>query len=131
MKKITWTAALFAILAVGCKKETVEMTTTDMVDGDTVVTTTRTTETNGINIETDSAKVRWERAKQDVKDAVARGDKKAEEAARKTEAEAEQAWNRLKANVNEGADKTKESLHEARENLKENYNEALEKAKAK
>lgn len=122
-----------ALAMTACKKETVETTSTDMVDGDTVVTTTTRTETNGINIniETDSAKARWERAKQDVKDAVARGDKKAEAAAQKTADEAESAWNRLKNNVREDTDATRAKLDEAKQDLKEDYNEALEKAKAK
>ncbi|MFT3793587.1 hypothetical protein [Flavobacterium sp.] len=124
--------AFFGALALtACKKETVETTTTDQVDGDTVVTTTTTTETHGIAVESDSLKAKWEKAKQDVKDAVAKGDKKAQEAAQKTADEAEAAWNKVKTNVKEDAAATKEKLNEAKEDLKENYNEALEKAKAK
>jgi len=129
-KKLAF-AFMGALAMTACKKETVETTSTDMVDGDTVVTTTTRTETNGINIETDSAKARWERAKQDVKDAVARGDKKAEAAAQKTADEAESAWNRLKNNVREDTDATRAKIDEAKQDLKEDYNEALEKAKAK
>lgn len=120
-----------ALALASCKKETVETTTTDQVDGDTVVTTTTTTEVNGIAVESDSLKAKWEKAKQDVKDAVAKGDKKAQEAAQKTADEAEAAWNKVKANVQEDAAATKEKFNDAKEDLKENYNEALEKAKAK
>lgn len=133
MKIIQKSAIVFlgALALTACKKETVETTSTDVVDGDTTVVTTTTTETNGINVETDSAKARWERAKQDVKDAIARGDKKAQEAAQKTADEAEASWNKLKANVKQDSEATKAKLNEAKEDLKENYNEALEKAKAK
>lgn len=125
-------AFLGAIAFASCKKETVETTNTDMVDGDTIVTTTTTTTTtNGMAVETDSAKVRWERAKQDVKDAIAKGDKKAQDAAQKTADEAETSWNKLKANVKEDADATKAKMDQAGENMKEKYNETLEKAKAK
>lgn len=121
-----------ALALASCKKETVETTNTDMVDGDTIVTTTTTTTTtNGMAVETDSAKVRWERAKQDVKDAIARGDKKAQDAAQKTADDAEASWNKLKANVKEDADATKAKMDEAGDNMKEKYNETLEKAKAK
>ena len=129
----TLAVAFCAALALAsCKKETVETTNTDMVDGDTIVTTTTTTTTtNGMAVETDSAKVRWERAKQDVKDAIARGDKKAQDAAEKTADDAETSWNKLKANVKEDADATKAKMDEAGDNMKEKYNETLEKAKAK
>jgi hypothetical protein len=60
--KLTGFAFLGLALA-SCKKETVETTSTNVVNGDTtVVTTTTTTETNGLNIKTDSAKARWERS---------------------------------------------------------------------
>lgn len=121
-----------ALALASCKKETVESTNTDMVDGDTIVTTTTTTTTtNGMAIETDSAKVRWERAKQDVKDAIARGDKKAQEAAQKSADDAETSWNKLKANVKEDADATKAKMDEAGDHMKAKYNETLENAKAK
>lgn len=130
----TFALAFLGTLALAsCKKETVETTTTDMVDGDTTMTTTTRTTTDGIgvDVETDSVKARWERAKEDVKAAVAKGDKKAQEAAQKTADEAESAWNRLKANVKDDADATKARLDEAKEDLKQGYNETLEKAKAK
>lgn len=128
----TFALACFGTLAlVSCKKETVETTSTDMADGDTIVTTTTTTTTNGINVESDSVKARWERAKEDVKAAVAKGDKKAQEAAQKTADEAEAAWNKLKSNVKEDAEATKAKLDEAKQDVKEKYNETLEKAKAK
>ena len=124
-------ACLGALALASCKKETVETTSTDMVDGDTTVVTTTTTTTDGINVETDSVKARWERAKEDVKAAVAKGDKKAQDAAQKTADEAEASWNKLKANVKEDADATKAKLDEAKKDVKEGYNETLEKEKAK
>lgn len=127
-----WAAvALSGLLSLAaCKKETVETVNTD-TNGDTTTVVKTTTTGVSPDIEMDSAKVRWERAKQKVKEAVAKGDKKAEAAAQKTADEAEAAWNSLKADVKEGTDKTKAALEEAKEDTKEKYNETLEKAKAK
>ncbi len=129
----TLALACFAAVALAsCKKETVETKSIDMVDGDTIMTsTTTTTTTNGINVEMDSVKARWERAKEDVKAAMAKGDKKAQDAAQKTADEAEANWNKLKANIKDGADATKAKLDEAQDDAKDSYNETLENAKVK
>jgi len=121
-----------ALALASCKKETVETTTTDLIDGDTVTTTTTSTSLKSdVTIKTDDAKAKWERAKEDLKAAIVNGDKKAQEAAQKTADEAEAAWNKLKADVKENTDEAKEDLKEAKDKAKDQYNEALEKAKVK
>jgi len=123
--------SLFVLLGLAsCKEVTTESTSTN-VNGDTTTVVTTTTNEIKPDVETDSAKARWERARENLRAAIAKGDKKATESAQKTADEAEAAWNKLKSDVRESADKTKDALEEARENTKEKYNETLENAKAK
>ena len=130
----TLALAFFGALALAsCKKETVEMTTTDQIVGDTTITTTKTATSveSTVDIEANEAKAKWEKAKEDLKAAIANGDKKAQEAAQKTADEAETAWNKIKADFKENTAEAKQDLNEVKEKAKEEYNEALEKAKVK
>ena len=129
----TLALAFFGALALAsCKKETVETTTTDHIDGDTTITTTTATSVEStVDIEANEAKAKWEKAKEDLKAAMAEGDKKAQEAAQKTADEAETAWNKIKADIKENTAEAKQDLNDVKEKAKEEYNEALEKAKAK
>ena len=125
-------AFFVSIVFASCKKETVETTTTDVINGDTVTTTTTETSLkSGVDLETNEAKTKWEKAKEDLQAAVANGDKKAQEAAQKAADEAETTWNKLRAEVKENTEEATEDLKEAKEKAKEQYNEALEKAKLK
>ncbi len=125
-------AFFVSIVFASCKKETVETTTTDVINGDTVTTTTTETSLkSGVDLETNEAKTKWEKAKEDLQAAVANGDKKAQEAAQKAADEAETTWNKLRAEVKENTEEATEDLKEVKEKAKEQYNEALEKAKLK
>jgi hypothetical protein len=125
-------AFFVSIVFASCKKETVETKTTDVIDGDTVTTTsTETSLKSGVDLETDKAKTKWEKAKEELQATIANGDKKAQEAAQKAADEAETTWNKLKAEVKENTKEATEDLKKAKEKAKEQYNEALEKAKVK
>jgi DNA polymerase III delta prime subunit len=129
----TLTLAFFvSIVFASCKKETVETTKTDVIDGDTVTTTaTETSLKSGVDLETNQAKTEWEKAKEDLQAAIANGDKKTQEAAQKAADEAETTWNKLKSEVKENTEEATKDLKDAKEKAKEQYNEALEKAKIK
>jgi DNA polymerase III delta prime subunit len=125
-------AFFVSIVFASCKKETVETTTTDVINGDTVTTTsTETSLKSGVDLETNQAKTEWEKAKEDLQAAIANGDKKTQEAAQKAADEAETTWNKLKSEVKENTEEATKDLKDAKEKAKEQYNEALEKAKIK
>ena len=87
-------AAMVSLTA--CKKETVETVDTDINGDTTTVVTTSTTET-GLDVDTQKAEARLNEAREDLKEAIAKGDKKAEAAAQKAVTEAEAAWANVKA----------------------------------
>lgn len=139
-KNIKTLAVAFALSAMvaftACKKETVETVDTD-VNGDTTTVVTTTTTENVVDVNTEKAEADLKAAKDRLQEAIAKGDKKAEEAAQKAVTEAEAAWNNLKSGVNEGADKTKAALEDAKnatekglENTKAKLDAAADKTKA-
>src|SRR5690606_3784572 len=139
-------AGLLSVVA--CKKET---TTTSEITNDTLSTETVVTEETtidpAIQAQIDEAKANHDTTEADVKAAIEKGDKKAEEAAIKVRDEAKSSWEKVKDGVNntaqdvkdginnaadkveEGAEKVGEKAKEVSKNVEEGYNKTLDKMK--
>lgn len=149
----------FALATTSCKKETTETTITTGTDTTTVVHETVTFDEN-VQAEINEAEIRYNKAEADLKAAVDRGDKKAEEAARKVRDEAKSSWENLKNATNKAAEDIKQGAEnvandvenaaqkvgdkaenaaqkvgdkaeKAGQDIKEGYNNTLEKMKTK
>lgn len=65
-----------------------------------------------VSVAEEKAKVKVDQAQKDLKNAIARGDKKAEELARKTLASAEAAWEKTKKVTREATKEVKDAANE-------------------